>query len=188
MSPTSPIILPYKGIRPKFAQNVFVAPGASVIGNVELKSGSSVWFGCVLRGDERAIRVGENTNIQDLTVIHTSRQGRDAEIGANVTVGHRVVLHGCTVGDSVLIGIGAIVLDDVSIESGSIVAAGAVVTAGKHIRAGEVWAGCPALCVGEVKGKLAEFIASTPSHYREKAANYLLDLPSCEGRHLSMRD
>ena len=187
MSALSPIILPYQGIHPKFGQNVFVAPGAAVIGNVELKAGSSVWFGCVLRGDERAIRVGENTNIQDLTVIHTSRQGRDAEIGAHVTVGHRVVLHGCTVGDSVLIGIGAVVLDDVTIESGAIVAAGAVVTAGKHIRAGEVWAGCPAKCVGEVKDKQIEFIASTPPHYRGKAANYLFDLPSCDGGRISMK-
>lgn len=180
MSSISAIILPYKGIHPKIQRDVFVAPGASVIGNVELKAGSSVWFGCVLRGDERAIRIGENSNIQDLTVIHTSRQGRDAVIGSNVTVGHRVVLHGCTVGDSVLIGIGAIVLDDVSIESGAIIAAGAVVTAGKHIRSGELWAGCPAQKVGEVKGKLVDFIASTPPHYKEKAATYLLDLASLE--------
>lgn len=173
-----PIILPYRGINPRIGTEVFIAPGASVIGDVVLDEGSSIWFGCVLRGDERAIHIGANTNIQDLTVIHTSRQGRDAEIGANVTVGHRVVLHGCTVADSVLIGIGAIVLDDVTIETGAIVAAGAVVTAGKTIGAGELWAGCPAKKVGEVTERQMEFIKSTPLHYRQKAANYLRDSES----------
>jgi carbonic anhydrase/acetyltransferase-like protein (isoleucine patch superfamily) len=145
---------------------------------VILDQGSSIWFGCVLRGDERAIHIGANTNIQDLTVIHTSRSGMDAVIGANVTVGHRVVLHGCTVADSVLIGIGAIVLDGVTIGTGAIVAAGAVVTAGKRIGAGELWAGCPAKKVGEVSEQQNRFIESTPPHYGHKAANYLRDYAS----------
>lgn len=170
-----PIILSYRGVAPRIGGGVFIAPGASVIGDVVLDGGCSIWFGCVLRGDERAIHIGANTNIQDLTVIHTSRQGRDAEIGANVTVGHRVVLHGCTVADSVLIGIGAIVLDDVTIGTGAIVAAGSVVTAGKSIGAGEIWAGCPAKKMGEVSEQQTRFIESTPPHYQQKAANYLRD-------------
>jgi carbonic anhydrase/acetyltransferase-like protein (isoleucine patch superfamily) len=175
MSPAapSPIILPYRGTRPAIADGVFVAPGAVVVGDVTVEPGASIWFGCVLRGDERAIRIGANTNVQDLTLIHTSRGGPDAQIGAEVTVGHSAVLHGCLVHDRVLIGMGAIVLDGAEIESGAVIAAGAVITPGRRVRAGELWAGCPAKHVGEASERHAEFIRSTPPHYRTKAAAYL---------------
>jgi len=168
-----PLILPYGGSVPVVAVDAYVAPGAVLTGDVVLASGASVWFGCVLRGDERAIRVGERSNVQDLTVIHTSRGGWDAWVGADVTVGHRVVLHGCRIHDRVLVGIGAIVLDEVEIESGAVIAAGAVVAPGKHVGAGELWAGVPARKVGEVGEQLKALIASTPSHYVTKALAYV---------------
>jgi len=171
-STAAPMILPYAGKVPAVAADAFVAPGAVLTGDVVLASRASVWFGCVLRGDERAIRVGERSNVQDLTVIHTSRDGWDACIGADVTVGHRVVLHGCRIHDCVLVGIGAIVLDEVEIESGAVIAAGAVVAPGKHVGAGELWAGVPARKVGEVGERLMASIASTPPHYVTKAAAY----------------
>jgi carbonic anhydrase/acetyltransferase-like protein (isoleucine patch superfamily) len=144
-----------------------------VIGDVSLAEGSSVWFGCVLRGDERAIHLGAGSNLQDLTVVHTSRGGWDAVIGADVTVGHRVVLHGCRIENGCFIGIGAILLDEVIVESGAIVAAGALVTPGQRVPAGEVWAGSPARKLREVSPEQAEMIRSTPPHYRAKAAAYL---------------
>jgi len=165
-------IVTIDGRTPMIDEDVFVAPGAIVTGEVSLAGGSSVWFGCVLRGDERAIRIGERTNVQDLTVIHTSRGGWDAEIGADVTVGHRAVLHGCRIHDRVLIGIGAIVLDGVEVESGAVIAAGAIVAAGTYVRAGELWAGVPAKKIGVVSERLAEFVRSTPPHYAMRAASY----------------
>jgi carbonic anhydrase/acetyltransferase-like protein (isoleucine patch superfamily) len=170
---TPAIVLPWQGRRPWIAADAFVAPGASVIGDVNLGGASSVWFGCVLRGDERAIHVGAGSNLQDLTVVHTSRRGWDAVIGADVTVGHRAVLHGCRIEDGCFIGIGAILLDEVVVESGAIVAAGALVTPGKRVPAGEVWAGSPARKFGEVSPDQVEMIRSTPPHYRAKAAAYL---------------
>jgi carbonic anhydrase/acetyltransferase-like protein (isoleucine patch superfamily) len=171
--PGAPWILPYDGVVPTIAADAFVAPGAVLSGSVTLGAGSSVWFGCVLRGDEQAIRVGERSNIQDLSVIHTSRGGWDAEIGADVTVGHRVVLHGCRIHDRVLVGIGAVVLDGVEVESGAVIAAGAVVAPGTKVGAGELWAGVPARRVGEVGERLRGIILSTPPHYAAKAARYL---------------
>ncbi len=169
-----PIILPYRERSPLIGADVFVAPGAVVIGDVVLSAGASIWFGCVLRGDEQAIRVGENSNIQDLSCIHTSRGGLDAEIGNDVTIGHRVVLHGCIIHPRVLVGIGAIVLDEVEIESGAMIAAGAVVSPRKRVPAGEVWAGCPARKISEVSDAQHQAIVSTPPHYRAKAMAYRL--------------
>jgi carbonic anhydrase/acetyltransferase-like protein (isoleucine patch superfamily) len=171
-TPTAQWILPYAGTVPMVAADAFVAPGAVLTGDVVIASGASVWFGCVLRGDERAIRVGERSNLQDLAVIHTSRGGWDASIGADVTVGHRVVLHGCRIHDGVLVGIGAIVLDEVEIDSGAVIAAGAVVAPGKRVGAGELWAGVPARKVGEVGERLKATVITTPPHYVAKAAAY----------------
>lgn len=167
-----PIVLPWQGRWPQLADDVFIAPGASVIGDVSLAAGASVWFGCVLRGDERAIRIGEGSNIQDLTVIHTSRGRWDAVIGRDVTVGHRVVLHGCRLEDGAFVGIGAVLLDDVVVESGAMVAAGALVTPGKVVRTGELWGGTPARKIGDVTPDLLSMMQGVPPHYRSKAADY----------------
>jgi carbonic anhydrase/acetyltransferase-like protein (isoleucine patch superfamily) len=174
------LLLPFGPHSPRVATGVFIAPNACVIGDVEISEGASIWFGAVLRGDERAIRIGPDSNVQDLALIHTSRAGQDAVIGARVTIGHRAIVHGCTIHDDALIGMGAIVLDDAVVESGALVAAGAVVAPGKHVRTGELWAGCPARHVGDVTDAHRATIASTAPHYRAKAAAYLIALAGVE--------
>ncbi len=170
------LLLPFGSHTPRIAPSVFIAPNACVIGDVDIGAGASIWFGTVLRGDERGIRIGEDSNVQDLALIHTSRSGQDAIIGARVTIGHGAIIHGCTIHDDALIGMGAIVLDDAVIESGALVAAGAVVSPGKRVRSGELWAGCPARHVGEVTDAHEATIRSTAPHYRTKAATYLTEL------------
>jgi len=157
---TKPIILPYRGVMPKIHPEAFVAPGAVIIGDVEIGSESSIWFGCVLRGDVNYIRIGKRTNIQDGTVIHTAsglqpaRMGQGAEkmpdagyptiIGDNVTVGHMTLLHACTVESNAFVGMKSAVMDAAKIEGFGMLAAGALLTAGKTIGKGQLWAGSPA--------------------------------------------
>lgn len=126
-------VRPYQGIFPKIAAGVFIADTARVIGDVELGEGVSIWFGSVLRGDVGSIRVGARSNIQDLSMLHLSQGISNTVIGEDVTVGHRVIIHGATVGDGALIGMGAILLDNCEIGAEALVAAGSVVTAGTKI-------------------------------------------------------
>jgi gamma-carbonic anhydrase len=137
-------LLPFRGTVPQIAEDVFVADTARVIGDVVIEGGASVWFGAVIRGDVEPIRIGKNTNIQDLTMVHVTHGGGPAIIGDGVTVGHRAVIHGCTIHDVCLIGIGAVVLDGAEIGSGSIVAAGAVVAPGTRIPERVLFRGVPA--------------------------------------------
>jgi gamma-carbonic anhydrase len=155
------------GKRPVIAADAFVAPSATVIGEVELAEGASVWYGCVLRGDAGRIRIGARTNVQDLTTIHER-----TTLGAGVTIGHRVVLHHCTVEDDAMVGIGAVVLDGAVIEKGAVVAAGAMVPPGKRVKAGEMWAGVPARMVRPVKPEETEFIRINAGLYCELAAKH----------------
>lgn len=155
---------------PVIAGDAFVADGAFILGDVTVGPRSSVWYGCVLRGDEEPIRIGEGTNIQDGVVIHSTNGEGAVTIGADVTVGHRAVLHGCTVHDRALVGIGAVVLDGAVIEEGALVAAGAVVAPRTVVAAGTLWAGCPARMVRPVKPAERAFILSNPAHYRSQAA------------------
>lgn len=135
-------VFSYKDKSPELSENVFIAPGAYVVGDVILAEGVSVWFGGILRGDVIKIVVGERSNIQDGVVIHGDEG--EVRIGNDVTIGHRAVIHGCTIEDTAMIGMGAVVLDGVVVESGAMVAAGAVVSPGKRVKAGTLWAGCPA--------------------------------------------
>jgi carbonic anhydrase/acetyltransferase-like protein (isoleucine patch superfamily) len=143
-SAMSPIILPYRGVRPTIAPDVFIAPGAVVIGDTEIGPGTGIWFGCVVRGDVNEIRIGANTNIQDGTVIHVSKDTFGTYIGDSVTIGHQALIHACTLEDHCFIGMGATVMDGCVVESGAMVAADALVTPGKRVKAGELWAGNPA--------------------------------------------
>jgi carbonic anhydrase/acetyltransferase-like protein (isoleucine patch superfamily) len=136
-------ILTVHGRQPQLAPGVFLAPTATVAGDVHLAPGVSVWFGCVLRSERATLTVGEDTNLQDLTVVHTD-EGVPTTIGARVTVGHRAILHGCTVEDDVLIGMGAIVLNGARVGRGAVVAAGAVVREGMEVPAGTLAVGVPA--------------------------------------------
>lgn len=140
---STPSILAFGGTRPTVADGAWVAPGATLVGDVRLAAASSVWFGAVLRADGDTIAVGEQSNVQDGCVVHAD-PGRPVRVGARVTVGHRAVLHGCTVEAESLVGMGAVLLDGCRIGAGSMVAAGAVVLEGTVVPPGSLVAGVPA--------------------------------------------
>ena len=139
------MILEYKGVSPKIASTVFLAPSACVIGDVHVGSQSSLWFNVVVRGDVNYIRIGERTNIQDGTVVHVTRDTHPTIIGNDVSIGHSVTLHGCTLHDNCLVGIGAIVLDGAVIGASSLVAAGSLVSPGTEIPPRSLVMGSPNL-------------------------------------------
>ena len=138
------IIKKLNGHTPKFGKNCFLADNAAIIGDVEMGNDCSIWFGAVLRGDVHSIRIGNKVNIQDNATIHATYKKSPTNIGNNVYIAHNAVIHGCTIKDNVLIGMGAIVLDDAVVESNTIVAAGSVVTKGTVVESGWVYAGTPA--------------------------------------------
>ena len=144
----------------------WIAPTAAVIGNVILQKNASVWWGAVLRGDNEPITIGENSNVQDNSVLHTD-MGSPLIIGANVTVGHLVMLHGCTVGDGALIGIGAVVLNGAKIGKNCLVGAGALVTEGKEFPDGSMILGSPAKVVRELAPEQAARMGMGALHYVE---------------------
>ncbi|MFO1112810.1 MAG: gamma carbonic anhydrase family protein [Rhodospirillales bacterium] len=170
-------LLPYRGIRPRLALRVFIAPGASVIGDVEIGAEASIWFGCVVRGDVNVVRIGERTNIQDGTVIHVAKEGQGTFIGADITVGHMALLHACTLEDGAFVGMRATVMDDALVESGAMVAAGALITPGKRVRRGELWAGSPAKKIRELTDADRLAMAKLAPRYVALAADYL-DAPA----------
>ena len=138
------IIKKLNGHTPKFGKNCFLADNAAIIGDVEMGDDCCIWFGAVLRGDVHSIRIGNKVNIQDNATIHATYKKSPTNIGNNVSIAHNAVIHGCTIKDNVLIGMGAIVLDDAVVESNTIVAAGSVVTKGTVVESGWVYAGTPA--------------------------------------------
>jgi carbonic anhydrase/acetyltransferase-like protein (isoleucine patch superfamily) len=146
----------------------FIAPTASIMGDVTLGADSSVWYGAVLRGDMAPIVIGERTNLQDGTIVHVD-EGVPCHIGARVGVGHRVILHGCTVGDECLIGMGSILLNEVRIGAGSVVAAGAVIPEGMQVPPRSLVMGVPGRIVRPVDETLTRRITETWSHYVEQA-------------------
>ena len=159
----------------------WIAPTAVVVGNVELKKNASVWFGAVLRGDNDPIVVGENSNVQDLSVLHTD-EGVPLAIGANVTIGHKVMLHGCTIGDSSLIGIGSVVLNRAVIGRGCIVGANSLVTEGKAFPDDSLIMGAPARVVRPLRDEERALLAASALHYVENWRRYARELrPSRRG-------
>lgn len=163
--------LPYKELQPSVDPTAFLAPGARIIGDVTLGAHSSVWYGVVLRGDVHWIRIGAMTNVQDGTVIHVTHDTHPTVVGDCVTVGHRVVLHGCTVHDYTLIGIGAIVLDGAVIEKRAMVAAGALVTPGTRVPSGTLYGGVPARELRLLKAEEIENFSASAERYRRYAAD-----------------
>lgn len=141
---------------PEFGENCFLAENATITGNVKMGNECSIWFNAVIRGDVHYIKMGNKVNVQDGAVIHATYQKSPTNIGNNVSIGHNALVHGCTIKDNVLIGMGAIVMDDVIIESNSIVGAGAVVTKGTHIESGSVYAGNPAKKIKDIDQNLIE--------------------------------
>jgi carbonic anhydrase/acetyltransferase-like protein (isoleucine patch superfamily) len=156
------------GVRPSLpeAGRYWIAPSAEVMGRVILKDNASVWYGCVLRGDNDPITIGENTNIQDLSVIHTDI-GAPVTIGANVTVGHRVILHGCEIGDDTLIGMGSTILNRVKIGRNCIIGANTLIAEGKEIPDNSLVMGAPGKVVKEVSEVQLQVIRMSAHHYVE---------------------
>ena len=150
------IIKEVRGKRPEYGKDCFFAETATVIGEVSMGDECSVWFNAVVRGDVHYIRMGDRVNIQDGAVIHCTYQKSPVNIGNHVSIGHNAIVHGCTIQDNVLIGMGSIVMDDCVVESNAIVAAGAVVTAGTRVEAGCIYAGVPARNIGKVSPELRE--------------------------------
>ena len=153
----------------------FIAPTASVIGRVRVRAHASVWFSCVLRGDNEQIDIGERSNVQDGSVLHTDL-GFPLTIGPNVTIGHKVMLHGCTIEADSLVGIGSIVLNGAVIPSRCIVGAGALVAEGKTFPAGSLILGAPARVVRELTDAEITMIGESADHYVENAARYTTSL------------
>lgn len=138
------VILHVDGVYPQFGENCFIAPNATIVGDVIAGKDCSFWFNAVIRGDVNSIRMGDKVNVQDGAVIHCTFQKTKAIIGNNVSIGHNAIVHGCTVHDNVLIGMGAIVMDNAVVHSNTIIAAGAVVLEGTICEAGSIYAGIPA--------------------------------------------
>ncbi len=138
------LILPVKGVSPRFGDNCYLAENATVVGDVEMGNDCSVWFTAVVRGDVHYIKMGNKVNVQDGAVIHCTYQRCPTNIGNNVSIGHRALVHGCTIHDNVLIGMGAIVMDNAVVESNVLIAAGAVVLENSHLESGFIYAGVPA--------------------------------------------
>ncbi len=168
-------VYPHNRHWPKLAEDVFIAPGARVIGDVEIGAGSSVWFNCVVRGDVNIIRIGKGTNIQDGTIIHVTRKTHGTFIGNDVLIGHKALIHGCTLEDESFVGMGAIVMDACVIESGGMLAAGGMLTPGKRIKKAELWAGQPARYVRDLTDEEQVNNAAGVTHYADLARGYLTE-------------
>ncbi|MGB3524394.1 MAG: gamma carbonic anhydrase family protein [Flavobacteriales bacterium] len=162
-----------KGITPEFGRDLFLAETAVVIGDVVMGDGCSVWYNAVIRGDVNSIRIGDRVNVQDNATLHCTYQKCGLTIGDDVSIGHNAVVHGCTVENKVLIGMGAIVMDQAVIGTGSVIAAGAVVTQGTIVEPGSLMAGVPAKRIGAVSKDLSEGeIERIAKNYRLYASWY----------------
>ena len=159
------MILPYQNIYPKIDQTVLVANGAYIIGDVEIGKDSSIWFNVVIRGDVNYIRIGERTNVQDLTMVHVTYKKFPTFIGNDVSIGHSAVIHGCKIKDFVVVGMGAKILDDATVSSFSMVAAGSVVKERFVVPEGTLVAGVPAKVVRELKPEEIEKIKQNAKNY-----------------------
>ena len=189
---SKPILLPYRGILPIIDPSAFIAPGAVIIGDVVIGPESSIWFGCVVRGDVNVIRIGARTNIQDGTVIHVASGNQPARlsdgaskippggygtfIGDNVTVGHMTLLHACTVEDNAFVGMKSAVMDGAKVESGGMLAAGSLLTAGKVISRGQLWAGSPAKFWRDLKPDDLSQFDLRANQYAELGREYLKEI------------
>jgi carbonic anhydrase/acetyltransferase-like protein (isoleucine patch superfamily) len=150
------LIKKVNGIGPQFGENIFLADNATVVGDVVMGKDCSVWFNAVIRGDVHSIRIGDRVNVQDGAIVHCTYKTDPTVIGNDVSIAHNAIVHGCTIKDNVLIGMGAIVMDSCVVESNCIIAAGAVVLEGTHCESGSIYAGCPAKKVKEIDAERLE--------------------------------
>jgi carbonic anhydrase/acetyltransferase-like protein (isoleucine patch superfamily) len=166
------VILPYKNQFPKIAKDAFIAENAVIIGDVEIDSKSSIWYNCVVRGDVNYIRIGKETNIQDGTIIHVGTNNGPTIIGDGVTIGHKALIHACTICDYSFIGMNSTIMDYAQIKSYSMIAAGALVTNSKIVEINELWAGVPAKFLRQLKKDEIEYINISKDRYVNLAKEY----------------
>ena len=159
------IIKPLRGITPEIGNNCFLAETAVVVGEVKMGDNCTVWFNAVVRGDVHSITIGNNTNIQDGAVIHCTYQKAKTVIGNNVSIAHNAIVHGCTIEDNVLVGMGAIVMDDAVVKEGSVIAAGAIILPGTIVDRNSIFAGVPAKRVKDTGPEMHEVIQRTANNY-----------------------
>jgi carbonic anhydrase/acetyltransferase-like protein (isoleucine patch superfamily) len=167
-----PIIKEVRGFTPQIGKNCFLAENCVVVGEVSMGENCTVWFNAVVRGDVHSITIGNNTNIQDGAIIHCTYQKAKTVIGNNVSIAHNAIVHGCTLEDNVLVGMGAIIMDDAHIGSNSVIAAGAVVLPGTKVESGSVYAGVPAKRVKDISDEMKEVILRTSRNYPMYASWY----------------
>ncbi len=160
-----PLILPVKNISPSWGENCFIAENATIVGNVVMGNGCSVWFNAVIRGDVHYIKIGDNTNIQDGAVIHCTYKTAPTIIGSNVSIGHNALVHGCKLCDYVLVGMGAIVMDHAVVEEFVIIAAGAVVLENTICESGYLYAGVPARRIKHLTVEQKDMLRKLPYNY-----------------------
>ncbi|MEQ9115947.1 MAG: gamma carbonic anhydrase family protein [Rickettsiales bacterium] len=167
-------IFPYFKSKPKIDKSAFIAPTASIVGDVTIGKHSGIWFNSVVRGDVAKVRIGDYTNVQDGTVIHVSRGGDgDTIIGDYVTIGHKAMIHACTLEDNCFVGMSAIIMDNAVVESGGWVATGALITENKVVRAGEIWAGYPAKLFRKLTDAEQKHIRVSAENYAKHAQEYV---------------
>lgn len=159
------IIKSVRGFTPKFGNNCFFAENSTVVGEVTMGDNCTVWFNAVVRGDVHSITIGNNTNIQDGAIIHCTYQRAKTVIGSNVSIAHNAIVHGCTVEDNVLVGMGAIIMDGAVIGSNSVIAAGAIILPGTIVESGSMWAGNPAKRMKDISDEMREVIQRTAKNY-----------------------
>ncbi len=167
-----PFVAAYEGRSPRIASSAFLAEGSVVVGDVEIGDASSLWFGTVVRGDVNHVRIGARTNVQDLSVVHVTTGTHPTVIGDDVTVGHRAVLHGCTIRDRCLVGIGAIVLDGAVVGPDAMVGAGALVPPGMVVPPGTLVLGAPARVKRQLTPDEIAFFRTSAANYAGYAARY----------------
>ncbi|MCY1508691.1 Protein YrdA [compost metagenome] len=160
-----PVILPVKRISPEWGESCFIAPNATIVGDVKIGNGCSVWFNAVIRGDVNSIIIGDETNIQDGAVIHATYLKAATAIGNRVSVGHNAIVHGCTVKDHVLIGMGAIVMDHAVVEAFCIIAAGSVILENSICESGYLYAGTPAKKIKPITDEQRALLLRLPDNY-----------------------
>ncbi len=172
-------ILPVLGKHPQFGSNCFIAPNATIVGDVIMGNECSIWFNAVIRGDVHYIKMGNKVNVQDGAVIHCTFEKNPTEIGNNVSIGHNALVHGCTIHDNVLIGMGSIVMDRCVIHSNSIIAAGAVLLEGTVVEEGSIYAGVPAKKIKDVSPAMIHDEINRISNNYVKYASWFSDYNHC---------
>lgn len=168
------MLIKYKDISPRIHESVYIAEGAYIIGDVTIAEESNIWFTTVIRGDVASVTIGKGTNVQDGVVIHTSRFNGPTSIGDYVTIGHRAIIHACTLQTHSFIGMGAVIMDYAVVEEFGFVAAGALVSPGKVVKSGELWAGVPAKYIRDLTAEEVEHIKKSARNYITLSSEYKL--------------